>query len=122
MTRSLKDTLDCAAEDIRSANLATRGGDSALHSPADAYDAIGSLQELIQRAPQLARQIQAFLEREQRAGRIAHDSGGSASGDVTRAGMWLQSTADALETAAAMAGKAHEAASHLKAAERGNVS
>lgn len=114
--RSLKDTLDCAAEDIRSASLATRGGDSALHSPADAYDAIGSVQEILQCMPQLARQIAAHLEREQKAGRIAHDKGGSASVEVTRAVMWLQSSADALEVAAAMAGKAHENASHLKAA------
>lgn len=115
--QALRDTLDAAAEAIRTADRLTFPGTApGLEFPGDAYAAIGSLLEMAQRLPQLADQISAWLEAEQKAGRVAHDAGGSAPQSVTSAGAYLSGARDCFEMAAGRLASAQNEASHLKAA------
>ena len=62
---------DLAAEALRALNHATQPGTGALTGPADLYDVLGALVLLAGRLPQVLSQLQAFLNAEHTAGRIA---------------------------------------------------
>src|SRR5512135_2066809 len=78
------DTAETAAEAIRSLNHSTQGvGDQgALEYPAQVYGIIASLKVMAGRLPQLFDQLSAWLEHEQAAGRVGHDSGNAADSYV----------------------------------------
>lgn len=116
-----RQAADRAAEAVRLLNYLTLPGDGypGLRYPADAYDIIGGVKVMAQRLPQLLTQVAGWLEAEQKAGRIAHDSGGSAQQSVTTTCSRLAGAAAAAETVADLLASAQNEASHLKAADVG---
>jgi hypothetical protein len=94
-----------AAESVRALNHATLPGAGGLVFPADAYDVTGALSLLASRLPQALAQLQAFLQDEVSAGRVAIVAGDHA-GDPAAA---LAAVTASLDTAATSARLLHQA-------------
>ena len=100
-----------AAEAVRSLNHATLPGAGGLTEPADVYAVLGSLATLTSRMPQALSQLQAFLAREQAAGRVQIVDG-QHTGDPAAAVADLEQT---LSCAASSADALHHALEHAHA-------
>ena len=82
---------ETAAEAIRALNHATLPGTNELTGPADVYDTLGALATLTARLPQALAQLQAFLDSETDAGRVAIVDGehvGDPAAAAATAGHW----------------------------------
>lgn len=106
------------AELARELNYATlpQEGYPGLEYPADVYEVIASLKVTLQRLPQALAQGGWWLHEQHEAGKVGHDSGGSAGDGVGQTRYWMETTGDALHDAADMLNHAHTASAHLKAA------
>jgi len=98
---------DDAAEAVRLLNHLTRDHD-VLDDPAEAYAVVGSLELLVQRLPQLLRQLSHLIDSSHAAGQLAADTGQPAQlAAVTRA--QLADAATRLGPVLTALGAAHEA-------------
>ena len=93
---------EAAASAIRALNHATRPGlgwcDDGLTGPADVYDVVGALATLAARLPQALTQLQAWLDTETDAGRVAVVDGehaGDPAALTATVGYWTDTAASA---------------------------
>ena len=77
---------EAAAEAIRAlAHITWASGDDGWQYPSDAYDVVGSLDQMAMRLPQALDQIAQHIERLAEAGRVRSDNGGDGTVEVIAA-------------------------------------
>ena len=82
---------EAAAEAIRALAHATwASGDDGWQYPSDAYDVVGSLDQMAMRLPQALDQIARHIQRLAEAGRVRSDNGGDGATEVNDALMALE--------------------------------
>jgi hypothetical protein len=90
-----------AAKAVRTLNHLTIWPDEGGYAhPADVADVLCFLTVAVQRMPQALDQAARWIEREQEAGRLAHDTGADVADHVQRMTVWLANARQQLDQTA----------------------